>query len=61
MKTHTAEKYIETRDQHGNDYVCPISDEQGDNTISSMPGEGCFEKDVFERYAGNIDIIGKND
>ena len=56
MKTNTAEKYIETRDENGNDYICPISDEQGDNNTSRITGDDCFEKDVVERYAGNIDI-----
>ena len=58
MKTNTAEKYIETKDESGNDYLCPISVEQGDNSAGSMPGDECFEKEVLERYAGNIDIVG---
>ena len=59
MKTHTAEKYFETRDENGNDYFCPISNKQAYYRAGSIPGDECFEKDVLERYAGNIDIVGK--
>jgi len=60
MKTNTAEKYIETRDENGNEYLCPISDEPGDNNASRITGDECFEKDVLERYSGNIDIVGRD-
>jgi hypothetical protein len=57
MKTHTQEKYVETRDENGNDYICPLSDA---HNAGSMPGDDCFEKDVLERYSGNIDIVGRD-
>jgi hypothetical protein len=60
MKTNTAEKYIETRDENGDAYLCPISDEPGDNNASRITGDECFEKDVLERYSGNIDIVGRD-
>ena len=60
MKTNTAEKYIETRDENGNEYFCPFRDEQGDNNASRITGDECFEKDVLERYSGNIDIVGRD-
>lgn len=58
MKNNTSEKYIETRDENGNDYICPLSDVQGDNNAGRITGDDCFEKDVRERYSGNIDIVG---
>ena len=60
MKINTAEKYIETRDANGNEYLCPFSDEQGDNNANRITGDDCFEKDVAERYSGNIERAGRD-
>jgi len=60
MKTNTAEKYIETKDENGNDYICRLSDAQADNNAGSISDDECFEKDVLERYSGNIDIVGSD-
>jgi hypothetical protein len=60
MKTHTIEKYSEKKDESGYEYLCPIIDEQADNVTPDVPGDDCFEKDVFERYAGNIGIADKD-
>ena len=59
MKTNTSEKYIETKDESGKDYLCPISEEQGDGNTSGISEDECFEKDVLQRYAGNIEIADK--
>jgi len=56
MKTNNVEKYSATKDKYGNDYLCPFTDKKVDNNVSGLSVDECFEKDVFERYAGNIDI-----
>ena len=59
MKTKNAGKYIETKDRYGNDVLCPFTDEPELHAISGISGHECFEKDVAERYSGNIEIAGK--
>ena len=58
-KTNNAVKYIETKDRYGSDVLCPLTDEQEGNGTSAVLMDDCFEKDVAERYSGNIDIAGK--
>lgn len=60
MKTNNKNKYTETKDAHGNEILCPFADEQEHKNGSKMISDDCFEKDVAERYSGNIDIVGRD-
>jgi hypothetical protein len=60
MKTTNAETFFEAKDTYGNEYICPFTDGQADRSAGKIPGNECFEKDVMERYAGNIDIVGRD-
>ena len=61
MNTHNAEKYIETQDGNGRNYVCLVADDRQDSTAYKIDTDECFDKDVVERYAGNIDIARRDD
>ena len=60
MKTTNAETFFEAKDIYGNEYICPFTDGQDDSSADKTPGDECFEKDVMERYAGNIDIVSRD-
>ena len=59
MKTNHTNRYIETKDAYGNDLLCPLPEAQEVRGTRNVLSEDCFEKDVAERYSGNIDIAGK--
>ena len=56
MNTHAKQTYIEMRDDNGGDYICPVADDQQPGPANGIHSEDCFEKDVVERYAGNIHV-----
>ena len=56
MNTFNTEKYIETKDENGRDYICPVYEDRKDSTAYKIHTDECFDKDVVERYSGNIDI-----
>ena len=48
--------YFVVRDKHGDDYLCPLNSVRDTDAITDNELEGCVEKDIVERYSGNIDI-----
>jgi hypothetical protein len=54
MKTESEKKYANVKDPQGTDHYCPV---ETDSPVSeSEISEACVEKDVVERYSGNIEI-----
>lgn len=54
MKTDLKKKYTHVKDSHGIDHYCQLEIEAG--ASASQVFDACVEKDVVERYAGNIVI-----
>jgi hypothetical protein len=50
------ETYFVVRDEQGNEYLCPINSVKNRDTITEDELDSCVEKDIAERYSGNIDI-----
>lgn len=48
--------YFIVKDKHKNDYLCPVDAFGNRDEVSDRELEECVEKDVVERYAGNIDF-----
>lgn len=58
MDTINSEEYFVVRDKHGDDYLCPINAVKDRDEITEDEMNYCIEKDIVERYSGNIDIEG---
>ena len=56
MATVKNQTYFVVRDQHGDDYLCPLNSVRNKETITDDELDSCVEKDIVERYSGNIDI-----
>ena len=56
MKTGSQKKFTRVKDPQGTDHYCPVEaeDAASENEFSN----DCVEKDVVERYSGNIEIKG---
>ena len=54
MKDHT---YFIVRDDDGIDYLCPLKSTRERGTVTEHEMEYCVEKEVVERYSGNINIV----
>jgi hypothetical protein len=62
MKTENDENvYVRVKDMAGNDFVCPLKELRDAKSISEAELENCFEGDVVERYAGQLNIIDSVD
>jgi hypothetical protein len=48
--------YIVVKDTHGEELLCPVDRIQNRNALTENELLNCFEKDVAERYSGNIKI-----
>jgi hypothetical protein len=48
--------HINVKDENGNDYLCPVDSYDSGEDSEKLDLNVCFEKDVPERYAGNISI-----
>jgi hypothetical protein len=48
--------YFVIKDKHGNDYLCPLNAVKVRDALPDQAFDECVEKDVVERYSGNIDI-----
>jgi hypothetical protein len=54
METDSQKKYTPVKDSQGADHYCPV-----ETDVAASENEGfdaCVEKDVVERYSGNIVI-----
>ncbi len=56
MATVNNETYFVVRDEHGDDYLCPLNSVRNKDTITDDELDSCVEKDIVGRYSGNIDI-----
>ena len=56
MTTFNNETYFVVRDKNGDDYLCPLNSVRNKEKITDDELGSCVEKDVAERYSGNIDI-----
>jgi len=56
MKRKAKESYVQTKKPDGNDVYCPVDSEDIESAQRVEDAENCVEKDVVERYSGNIDI-----
>jgi len=56
MATVKNQTYFVVRDKHGDDYLCPLNSVRNKETITDDELDSCVEKDIVERYSGNIDI-----
>ena len=48
--------YTQTKDDNGNDYLCPLTAEGQWNAGCPEDRDDCFEKNVGERYSGNFTV-----
>jgi hypothetical protein len=48
--------YVKTFDENGENVLCPVGTVKDGKAVDEDNRNECFEKDVAERYAGNIDI-----
>lgn len=48
--------YFVAKDKSGDSYLCPINSVKSRDAITEDELESCVEKDIVERYSGNIDI-----
>lgn len=54
MKTESQKKFTRIKDPQGTDHYCPV--EADDAAAENELSDDCVEKDVVERYSGNIEI-----
>ena len=57
MATKNSNTYIIVKSKNESDLLCPLSAERAEGVGNSLAGDDCFEKDVAERYSGNIKIV----
>ena len=48
--------YFVVRDEHGEDMLCPVNQVKDRDSVTEKELLNCFERDVAERYSGNIII-----
>lgn len=54
MITTDNETYVPTKDEDGNDYLCPVDGAGSDGRVASTDTDTCIEAEVAGRYAGFI-------
>ena len=50
------ETYFVVKDKDGAEYLCPLESLSNRNSIDDDAVSNCVERDVVERYSGNINI-----
>ena len=48
--------YFVVMDEHGEDMLCPVNQVKDRDSVTEKELLNCFERDVAERYSGNIII-----
>ena len=48
--------YFVLKDEQGEELLCPLNKVRNRNAVTEKERFNCFEKDVAERYSGNIMI-----
>lgn len=62
MSTESNENvYVKVKDMTGNEFVCPLNELRDVRKISETDLENCFDGDVVERYAGQLNIVASRD
>ena len=56
VATMTKNTYFIVKDQQGDDYLCPLNSVRDKGALTDDELDNCVEKDIVERYSGNIDI-----
>ena len=56
MKTNKDKRFTPQKNQDGNEVYCPLVPEHKAEAGADASSEDCVEKDVVERYSGNLDI-----
>jgi hypothetical protein len=56
MATTTKNVYFIVENQQGEQYLCPLNAVKDANAVTHDEFDDCVEKDVTERYSGNIEI-----
>ena len=49
--------YFIYEDENGLGYLCPLSSVKKRDTVTGGDLDDCVEKDIVERYSGNINVI----
>ena len=50
------ESYFVVKDKDGDEYLCPLSHVGNRHAITEDEMDDCVERDIVERYSGNINI-----
>ncbi len=62
MKTEKKDDvFVKVKDMAGNEFVCPLNELRNVKNVSEEELENCFEGDVAERYAGQLNIVDSGD
>ncbi len=48
--------YVVVEDENQTDYLCPLDGVKASDAATRQVSDDCLEKDVAERYSGNIEI-----
>jgi len=56
MAANTNETYFVVRNEDGETYLCPIISVRNRDAVTDDEMENCVEKDIVERYSGNINL-----
>ena len=50
------ETYFVVKDKNGDKYLCPLNSVKDRDQITEDEMDDCVERDIVERYSGNIDF-----
>jgi hypothetical protein len=56
MNATQGNRYFIVKDKNGDDYFCPLNAVQDRRNVADREFDECVEKDVVERYSGNIEV-----
>jgi hypothetical protein len=59
MLTKNKETYVVVEDENLTDYLCPLDAVKAGSDAAGQVSDDCLEKDVAERYSGNIEIAAR--
>jgi len=59
MVTKNKETYVVVADESRTDYLCPRDAVKAGGAAAGQVSDDCLEKDVAERYSGNIEIVAR--
>lgn len=59
MVTKNKETYVVVKDENHTDYLCPLDAVKASGAATEHVTDECLEKDVAQRYSGNIEITDR--